>query len=281
VRPIYATVAVVCGLAACGEETRSAPEPAKQIPETTPTQPAGDPATKVAPDADFIVEADISAFRKVNALPPDADVTQERKYRAPVSTALVYLSLDSAPVEEAIDERLVTRAIFDGDAVIVATAQPYAEVAKAMVAGGATEDGDVLVHDTYSVGEAGPGLLAVALDPKAIRTVQARAGGRVPAKLQQVLDGAGEGPIRAASLDPKGACVTSVAVSGGEGDQATAVIAVRGKASPDRSRLGRPVGGEGRYAFQDPQADGVRLTVPFTQYDAALAGFLGERVYRC
>lgn len=279
-RSIYALLAVALLAAGCGEEPGATATEPKPKPTKT-SVPAGDPATKVDPKTEYVAEVDVAAFRERNGLSADADVSQTRRHRAPLSTALGYLRLTKSPVEVGIDHTRVTRAIFDGHVIIVATTQPFADMRRAAFAHGATDDGGLMTADSLFLGDAGSGLVLVGFDAEAVRAAQARDRGKIPAKLVRVLDRAGDGPIRAATLDPKGGCVKSVSVSGGEGDQATAIIEVRGKASVGRSRLGRPAGGQGHYAFQDPEADGSRLTVPFTQYDADLAGFLGEAVYRC
>ncbi|RKQ87340.1 hypothetical protein C8N24_5361 [Solirubrobacter pauli] len=279
-RSISALLAVALLAAGCGEERgATAAKPRAQPPEAS--TPAGDPATRVDPKTDFVAVVDVAAYREANGLSAEADISQVRKHRAPLSTALGYLRLTKSAVEVGIDHTRVVRAVFDGDAIIVATTQPFADMRRAAFAHGATDDGGLMTADSLFLGDAGPGLVVVGFDAEAVRAAQAREGGKIPAKLERVLDRAGDGPIRAATLDPKGGCVKSVSVSGGAGDQAAAVIEVRGKASAGRSRLGRPAGGQGDYAFQDPTADGSRLTVPFTQYDADLAGFLGEAVYRC
>lgn len=276
-----------CLLTACGGDERTdvtlevntPAAPGREAPEEVT---AGDPETRVDPKTRFVADVDVAAFRVANGLPPDGDVAQEKQYREPVSTGLAYLPSGTlSPLEKAIDNRRITRAIFDGDATIVATTQPFAEIDKAARAAGATDEDGVLVLDRLAVGEAGAGLIAVGFDVDAVRKVQGRQGGEIPPRLEPILERAGDQPIRVAKDDPKGACLKSIAIAGGEGDRATAIIEVDGKASAARSRLGRPVGGQGSFAFQTPKAEGPLLTVPFTQYDANLAFFIGERVYSC
>ena len=274
-RSVPAIVLASCALtAACGETPG-----AVTAPQSTPVPVPASPEAHADPDATFIADVDVSALREANGLRTDADISEEAEYRSLAQAGLAYLALNASSVEAAVDHRRVMRAIFDGETILIATDQPYEAVSRKMVAAGATVEREVTVHDPLSVGSGGPGLLVVGFDAEAIRAAQARDGGLAPG-LRRVLERAGEQPVRAASLSPKGACVEAVAIGAGGGDQGTVDVEVDDKASSTRLRLGRPVG-IGQFAFQDAKVSGARLTVPFTSNDANPALLIDERLYRC
>jgi hypothetical protein len=247
----------------------------------------GDLVERVPGNARVIGFVDFEAAKETLGLPADADPSDlpdaegedflaHQRLFAAAGLALPYLSRPTGPpLSEAIDHSRVNAAasapiIGEDSMAVLATDQPFDEIAERLEADGYRRDGDVLVSDEpfleigFRAVGAGDGVVAMAQTAEGVQAALDGGAGEGGEELRDLLDEV-DAPIRAASR-VEGNCLTGVAV-GDELSPASGVLLMRAEdgaeAEAFRAEGIHQLGYARAFEFEESAADGDLASVGF------------------
>jgi len=232
-------------------------------------------------DVPAVVVVDVAAVRRGLGLGADygkTDTTSpaERRFIDLLGAAhpLLLTPFQSA-AREAIDLGRVTAAAGNGGSgrqavTILATDQPFEEVAKALEAGGYHRDGKVLRAPNNSRAmeagavAGGKGVIVVGGDPAAVLAAAEGRNGGVKGTVRDVADSLKAPAVKVVA--PNGACFKAMAAADDLKDRRGRIVVVANGATADKfAKQLQTVG----YTIDPPKVDGDRVTATLTYEENA------------
>jgi hypothetical protein len=233
---------------------------------------------RLAPlDVPAAVVVDVAAVRRELGLgAAGGNEDAERRFNGVVGNAYPLLTTPfQSAVRDAIDLGRVTRAVGNGGSgrqavTVLATDQPFDDVAKALEAGGYKRDGKVLRAPGNSRSmeagavAGGKGVIVVGGDAAAVLAAAEGRNGGIKGTVREVADSLKAPAVKVVA--PKGACFKAMAAADDLKDRRGRLVVVASGATADKfAKQLQTVG----YTLDPPKVDGERVTATLSYEENA------------